>query len=242
MQVRRHIAHPEAAVRRPLDPPRGEDPHCVAVDQQRQQQARVILRLAARDRPHRESPERHPIHRCHYEVCHVVRRQPVLGIRRQQKSLLAAERNEPCHARQIRRFQTRWECDRMLALLTAWRDAREPSCNLRRNMAEGLLTVRATLRDIRPTAANCCERSGETKTDCLTPTCDGGSRFRAAYAPSMTTCTTDDVRSEQPDLLKVMPRTRGNRSGVGGGGGRTGGGHSSPPPGTPPPRRGGPGG
>jgi hypothetical protein len=49
--------------------------------------------------------ERHPLHRRRHERRHVVRRQPVLGIRRQQERLVPAERNELRHARQTRRFQ-----------------------------------------------------------------------------------------------------------------------------------------
>ena len=45
---------------------------------------------------------------------HVVRGQPIPGIRRQQKSLVAAERNELRQAEQIRRSQARWESDRLL--------------------------------------------------------------------------------------------------------------------------------
>jgi hypothetical protein len=100
VQVRRHVAHPDVAVRRPLDPARGEDAVGVAVDQQRQHQPRVVLRLAARHRLGLEGIQRHPLHRRHDEVRQVVLRQPILQVRRQQEGLVAAERNE-CRHRQI---------------------------------------------------------------------------------------------------------------------------------------------
>jgi hypothetical protein len=99
MQVRRHQPNPDVAERRPLDPARGEDAVGVAVDQKRQHQARVILRLAARHRLGLEGVQRHPLHRRHDEVRQVVLRQPVPHVRRQQERLVAAERNKRAHRR-----------------------------------------------------------------------------------------------------------------------------------------------
>jgi hypothetical protein len=114
MQVRRHVAQPEVAVRRPVDAARREDAFGVGVDQQRQQQPWVILRLAAGGRAHGEGAERHPINRGNDETRHVVRGQPVLRVRRQQEGLVTAKRNELRHAEQIRRSQAHRESDRLL--------------------------------------------------------------------------------------------------------------------------------
>jgi hypothetical protein len=85
MQVRRHAAHADVTVRRPLDPARREHAIGGAGDQQRQQQPRMLLRPAARDRSHRKGAKRHPLHRRHHDMRHVVLRQPVVGLRRQQE-------------------------------------------------------------------------------------------------------------------------------------------------------------
>ena len=61
MQVGGDKAHADVAIGRPLDPPRGEDAVGIAVDQQRQHQPRVILRLAASPLRHLERPQRHPL-------------------------------------------------------------------------------------------------------------------------------------------------------------------------------------
>jgi hypothetical protein len=75
----------------------------------------MILRAAAGNWAHGERAERHPIHRRHYKMRHIAGRKPVLRVRRQQESLVTAERNELRHAEQIRRFQARWESDSLLA-------------------------------------------------------------------------------------------------------------------------------
>jgi hypothetical protein len=89
-QVRRHAAHADVTVRRPLDPAWGEHAIGGAGDQQRQQQPWMLLRLATRDRSHRKGAKRHPLDRRHHDMRHVVLRQPVLGVRRQQERSVRA--------------------------------------------------------------------------------------------------------------------------------------------------------
>ena len=97
MQVGRHEAHGNVAEGRPLDPPRREDAVGIAVDQQRQHQPGMVLRLAACTPRHVECAERHPIDSRHYKMRQIVLRQPRLQVRRQKKRLVTAERNEGGH-------------------------------------------------------------------------------------------------------------------------------------------------
>ncbi len=112
----------DVPVRRPLDPPRGEDAVGMAVDEQRQHQPRMVLRLAAGPGVGVKRRQPHPLHRRHDKMRDIVRRQPILHIRRQQKRLLAIKRHIGRH-RYIRwspqpyplyHDQTRRQSDRLL--------------------------------------------------------------------------------------------------------------------------------
>jgi hypothetical protein len=57
----------------------------------------VVLRLAARLRIHPKGAQPHPIRRSHDKMRNVVRGQPILQIRRQQKRLITGKPNIGCH-------------------------------------------------------------------------------------------------------------------------------------------------
>ena len=89
-------------------------------------------------------------------------------------------------------------------------------------MAKGLLMMRTTLRGNRPAVATSARVRSQRRQIVRRRPVTVLPRFRAACAPSMATCTADDVRSEHTDLLKVAPCARVNRSRFGCGGDRTG--------------------
>ena len=92
MRVGGDEAHPDVPVGRSLDPPRGKDAVGIAIDEQRQHQPRVVLRLAASLRVCLEHPQPHPLNRRHDEMRDVVLGQPIPQVGRQQKWLVTVKR------------------------------------------------------------------------------------------------------------------------------------------------------
>ena len=88
MTVRRHKANPDVPVRRPLDPPAGENPVGVAIDQQRQHHPRVILRRPRTPMVHLEGVQIDPLNRRDHEMRQIVLGYPVAKVGRKQKRLL----------------------------------------------------------------------------------------------------------------------------------------------------------
>lgn len=97
VRVGGHEARPDVPVGCPLDPPRRKHPLGIAVDQQRQHQPRVVLRLAARLRIHPKLPQPNAVNRRHDEMRDIVLGYPILQIGRQQKGLRAVKRNVGRH-------------------------------------------------------------------------------------------------------------------------------------------------
>src|SRR3546814_159320 len=91
-------------MRRPLDPPRGEDPVGIAVDQQRQHQPRVVLRLAGALPVHLERTKADTLDSLDDEMRKIVLRDPLAQIRRQQKLLTPVVSSEIHHANLLNQF------------------------------------------------------------------------------------------------------------------------------------------
>jgi hypothetical protein len=99
MQVRRDKPNPDIPIGRPLNPPRREQAVRVAVDQQRQHQPRMILRLAAGAFRNHERVHRNPLSRRYHEVRDIVVRRLFLQVGRQEIGLITVKGDVVRHPR-----------------------------------------------------------------------------------------------------------------------------------------------
>ena len=96
--VRRHVAHTDVPVGRPLDPSARKDPVGVAVDQQRQHHPWVILGRPGAAIVGLERADADPLDRLDHEMRQVILRDPVPKIGRKQKRLVPRAIDELAHA------------------------------------------------------------------------------------------------------------------------------------------------
>jgi hypothetical protein len=111
--VRRHVAHTDVPLGRPLDPSARKDPVGVAVDQQRQHHPWVILGRPGAAIVGRERADADPLDRLDHEMRQVILRDPVPKIGRKQKRLVPRAIDELAHAPVL--AETSRKPDRLLA-------------------------------------------------------------------------------------------------------------------------------